>query len=87
MDSGRKLQAITDMISTKDKRICVCISPWERTEQTLLGLYKGGFGGPEQRQVKYVHLNTQIREQEFGNFQDPGLTSKVTWRFMDTFRV
>ena len=27
--------------------------------------------------VECVHVDPQIREQEFGNFQDPGLTSKA----------
>ena len=27
--------------------------------------------------MQRVHVDPQIREQEFGNFQDPGLTQKV----------
>ena len=27
--------------------------------------------------VQRVHVDPQIREQEFGNFQDPGLTQKA----------
>ena len=30
-----------------------------------------------QENVECVHVDPQIREQEFGNFQDPGLTSKA----------
>ena len=30
-----------------------------------------------QELVRRVHVDPQIREQEFGNFQDPGLTQKV----------
>eukprot|EP00440_Ansanella_granifera_P051006 gb/GFBE01055284.1/.p1 GENE.gb/GFBE01055284.1/~~gb/GFBE01055284.1/.p1 ORF type:complete len:415 (+),score=54.29 gb/GFBE01055284.1/:1-1245(+) len=53
-------------------RVCACISPFERTYQTLLGIFRGGFPSCD-----LVHVDPQIREQEFGNFQDPGLTSKV----------
>lgn len=53
----------------KDDNVFVCLSPFERTQQTLLGLFHGGF--PEQ-QVAKVLISSQIREQEFGNFQSLG---------------
>ncbi|CAK0803409.1 unnamed protein product [Prorocentrum cordatum] len=55
-------------------RMFVCLSPYECSQQTLLGLYRGGF--PES-QVEVVHTDPQIRERDLGNFQDPGLLSKV----------
>ncbi|CAK9009439.1 unnamed protein product [Durusdinium trenchii] len=72
-EAGQRLQAITP----PDANIIVCTSPFERTTQTLLAVYSGGFGGPNQELVQRVHVDPQIREQEFGNFQDPGLTQKV----------
>jgi len=71
--AGKRLRSITP----PDANIIVCTSPFERTTQTLLAVYAGGFGGPEQDLVQRVHVDPQIREQEFGNFQDPGLTQKV----------
>uniref|UniRef100_A0A7S4PRV3 Uncharacterized protein n=1 Tax=Alexandrium monilatum TaxID=311494 RepID=A0A7S4PRV3_9DINO len=55
-------------------KIFVCLSPFERTQQTYVAACKGGFPAD---QVGVLHVDPQIREQEFGNFQDPGLTSKV----------
>ncbi|CAJ1355949.1 unnamed protein product [Effrenium voratum] len=68
--AGQRLAQITP----PDANVIVCISPFERTTQTLLALYSGGF---DQSLVSKVHVDPQIREQEFGNFQDPGLTQKV----------
>lgn len=65
-------QRVRDIVGTKP--IFVCLSPFERTQQTLLGMYSGGF--PEE-QVGAVHVEVQIREQEFGNFQEIGLNAKV----------
>lgn len=64
-EAGSRLRAIVG-----DARIFAVVSPFERTQQTLLGLYRGGF--PED-QVAMVHVSPQIREQEFGNFQTVGL--------------
>ena len=36
-----------------------------------------GYRTRGQEHVECVHVDPQIREQEFGNFQDPGLTSKA----------
>ncbi|CAE7524488.1 unnamed protein product [Symbiodinium sp. CCMP2456] len=69
-EAGKRLKAL----APKSGKIIVCTSPFERTTQTLLALYAGGFS---QENVECVHVDPQIREQEFGNFQDPGLTSKV----------
>eukprot|EP00928_Gymnodinium_smaydae_P066202 TRINITY_DN49247_c0_g1_i1.p1 TRINITY_DN49247_c0_g1~~TRINITY_DN49247_c0_g1_i1.p1 ORF type:complete len:424 (+),score=39.77 TRINITY_DN49247_c0_g1_i1:76-1347(+) len=69
-DAGARLASLV----SRDDRILVCVSPFERTYQTLLGLYHGGF---PQEQVTRIHVDAQIREQEFGNFQSPGLSSKV----------
>eukprot|EP00439_Symbiodinium_sp_Y106_P038722 s2464_g4.t1 len=57
----------------KSRNIIVCTSPFERAMQTLLGLYEGGFPRDRVR----IHIDPQIREQEFGNFQPPGLTGMV----------
>mmetsp|Transcript_31079 Transcript_31079/g.89847 ORF Transcript_31079/g.89847 Transcript_31079/m.89847 type:complete len:509 (-) Transcript_31079:252-1778(-) len=59
---------LRDLVGTD--AVFVVVSPFERTLQTLLGLYQGGF--PES-QVGVVHVSSQIREQEFGNFQSVGL--------------
>lgn len=72
-EAGKRLRSIT----APGANIIVCTSPFERTTQTLLAVYSGGFGGPNQDLVQRVHVDPQIREQEFGNFQDPGLTQKV----------
>lgn len=53
-----------------DDKIYVAVSPFERTQQTLLGMYEGGV--PEE-QVQGAQVSPQIREQEFGNFQSLGL--------------
>lgn len=52
-----------------NKRVFAVVSSLERTQQTLLGLYRGGF--PE-HMVARVQVSSQIREQEFGNFQTVG---------------
>mmetsp|Transcript_40573 Transcript_40573/g.87080 ORF Transcript_40573/g.87080 Transcript_40573/m.87080 type:complete len:455 (+) Transcript_40573:164-1528(+) len=64
-DAGARLQGLVG-----DDRMFVVVSPFERTQQTLLGMYRGGL--PES-QVGVVHVSPQIREQEFGNFQHIGL--------------
>ncbi|CAE7471807.1 unnamed protein product [Symbiodinium natans] len=69
-EAGKRLKEL----SPKHGKVIICTSPFERTTQTLLALYAGGFN---QENVECVHVDPQIREQEFGNFQDPGLTSKV----------
>eukprot|EP01065_Artemidia_motanka_P011761 TRINITY_DN16405_c0_g1_i1.p1 TRINITY_DN16405_c0_g1~~TRINITY_DN16405_c0_g1_i1.p1 ORF type:complete len:465 (+),score=79.44 TRINITY_DN16405_c0_g1_i1:69-1397(+) len=55
-----------------DGNVFVVLSPFERAQQTLLGLHRGGF--PEQTRV---HIDSRVREQEFGNFQNPGLGAAV----------
>eukprot|EP01060_Flectonema_neradi_P005270 TRINITY_DN1349_c5_g1_i1.p1 TRINITY_DN1349_c5_g1~~TRINITY_DN1349_c5_g1_i1.p1 ORF type:complete len:470 (+),score=67.05 TRINITY_DN1349_c5_g1_i1:40-1449(+) len=57
-----------------DDRVFVAVSPFERTIQTLYGLYAGGF---PRTNVCKVHHDPRIREQEFGNFQSIGLTAAV----------
>eukprot|EP01062_Namystynia_karyoxenos_P078635 TRINITY_DN8134_c0_g1_i2.p1 TRINITY_DN8134_c0_g1~~TRINITY_DN8134_c0_g1_i2.p1 ORF type:complete len:473 (+),score=171.45 TRINITY_DN8134_c0_g1_i2:71-1489(+) len=69
MQAGKELAELV-----KDEKVLVCLSPFERTQQTLLAMYHGGF--PEQ-QVGAVHVDARIREQEFGNFQNPGLHAAV----------
>lgn len=63
-DAGARLQALVG----KD-RMCAFVSPFERAQQTLLGLYEGGF--PEE-QVHMLRIDPRIREKEFGNFQSAG---------------
>eukprot|EP00697_Spironema_sp_BW2_P004194 gnl/Spiro4/15685_TR8432_c1_g1_i1.p1 gnl/Spiro4/15685_TR8432_c1_g1~~gnl/Spiro4/15685_TR8432_c1_g1_i1.p1 ORF type:complete len:628 (-),score=201.29 gnl/Spiro4/15685_TR8432_c1_g1_i1:41-1651(-) len=55
-------------------KIFVAVSPFERCQQTLYGLFEGGF---PRDQVGVLHHDPRIREQEFGNFQSPGLTAAV----------
>ena len=69
-DAGQRLQKV---IGTTGN-VFVAVSPLERAQQTLYGLYDGGF---PRSQVKTVHVDPRIREQEFGNFQNPGLTATV----------
>lgn len=58
-----------------ESRLFVVVSPFERAQQTLLGIYQGG---PTLREnVVMVHHDPRIREQEFGNFQSLGLTALV----------
>jgi len=64
-DAGARLREVVG-----DDRILAVVSPFERTVQTLLGLYQGGF--PEHK-VGVVYACPQIRGQEFGNFQSVGL--------------
>lgn len=68
-EAAQRLQGI---VGTRP--IFVCLSPFERTQQTLLGMYSGGL---REEQVMAVHVEVQIREQEFGNFQEIGLNAKV----------
>lgn len=68
-EAGRRLKEIVG-----SDEIFVVASPFERVQQTLLGLYRGGF--PEQ-QVGRVHVSAQMREQEFGNFQAVGVGEKA----------
>mmetsp|Transcript_52573 Transcript_52573/g.97334 ORF Transcript_52573/g.97334 Transcript_52573/m.97334 type:complete len:563 (-) Transcript_52573:28-1716(-) len=68
-EAGRRLQ---DLL--QDDRIFVCVSPFERTQQTLLALYHGS---NLEANVVRVHVDSRIREQEFGNFQTPGLSATV----------
>eukprot|EP00656_Telonema_subtile_P044402 TRINITY_DN50664_c0_g1_i1.p1 TRINITY_DN50664_c0_g1~~TRINITY_DN50664_c0_g1_i1.p1 ORF type:complete len:471 (+),score=93.67 TRINITY_DN50664_c0_g1_i1:129-1541(+) len=68
-DAGARLAKVVG-----DSRVFVAVSPFERAIQTLYGLYQGGF---PRSQVGVVHHDPRIREQEFGNFQNPGLTATV----------
>lgn len=63
-DAGSRLR---DLV--QEGSVSIYMSPYERTHQTLLGLYEGGF--PEE-QVKVLRVDPRIREKEFGNFQTPG---------------
>jgi len=67
--AGQRLQNLLG-----DDRIFVCVSPFERTQQTLLALYSGS---TLESNVVRVHVDSRIREQEFGNFQTPGLSATV----------
>eukprot|EP00754_Rhynchopus_humris_P046266 Rhum_TRINITY_DN5778_c0_g1::Rhum_TRINITY_DN5778_c0_g1_i1::g.18296::m.18296 len=67
--AGAKLRSVIE-----DRNVFVAVSPFERAQQTLYGLYDGGF--PRQ-QVGVVHHDPRIREQEFGNFQSIGLSAAV----------
>lgn len=63
--AGARLKALIG-----EDRVFIVVSPFERTVQTLLGLQLGGL---LPCQVATVHISSQIREQEFGNFQSVGL--------------
>jgi len=55
-------------------KIFIGVSPFERAQQTLYGMYDGGL--PRDRVGVVLH-DPRLREQEFGNFQPPGLSAAV----------
>jgi len=57
-----------------DGRIFIAVSPFERTIQTLYGMFAGGF---PRKQVGAILHDPRIREQEFGNLQSQSLHAKV----------
>jgi len=64
----------------ENDKIFVCVSPFERTQQTLLALYHHRnpvTSKSLEHNVVGVHVDSRIREQEFGNFQTPGLRAAV----------
>ena len=70
--AGARLGALLE--KEGNGHIFVGVSPFERAQQTLYGMYDGGF--PRHR-VSVVHHDPRLREQEFGNFQPPGLSAAV----------
>ena len=60
-EAGRRVQALLG----DGARVSVVVSPFERTQQTLYCMQQ------EMRslEVRCVHVDPRVREQEFGNFQ------------------
>ena len=61
-EAGRRLKALLG----PSARATVILSPFERTQQTLLGLMQT-LG---EEAIREVHVDSRVREQEFGNLQD-----------------
>ena len=58
-EAGARIAALLQ----DSKRVFVGVSPFERAQQTLYGMYEGGF--PRDK-VKAVQPDPRLREQEFG---------------------
>lgn len=66
IETGRKLR---DLVG--DESICFFLSPYRRTKETFQGIKEGGKFLEEKTDQYHVVEDMNLREQEFGNFQDP----------------
>ncbi|KAJ8906896.1 hypothetical protein NDN08_003380 [Rhodosorus marinus] len=69
LEAGKKLKA-----TVQDETTLFFTSPYVRTKQTLQGILVGG--NFDESKIS-VREDSRLREQEFGNFQDPGDWERV----------